>query len=179
VKLSNDDVPFLLHDSSLDRTTNSTVVLGSAASKMTADAYPWDTLEQLDAGSWHSAAYAGEPLPSLETIAHFCLEHGLFLNIEIKPVSGSEHHTGTVVAQHAARLWQGAAVPPLLSSFGIETLAAAKAAQPQLPRALLLDNLWRSWLEVALDLQCVAIVCKHTLWDGASASAAQQQDFEL
>jgi glycerophosphoryl diester phosphodiesterase len=100
------------------------------------------------------------------------------LNIEIKPTPGTERHTGEVVAHHAAQLWQGAVVPPLLTSFDPEALEGAKAAQPQLPRGLLLDTLWQGWLENALALGCVAIVCNHTLWDASSVLQAKNAGFK-
>ena len=51
-KLSADGAVFLLHDATLERTTNGHGVAGEL---------PWHTLSQLDAGGWHSRAYAGEP----------------------------------------------------------------------------------------------------------------------
>ncbi len=164
VKLSADGLPFLLHDATLERTSNGAGLAGDKA---------WGALAQLDAGSWHSRQFAGEPLPSLANVAQFCLRNGHHLNIEIKPTPGQEHRTGDVVAQHAARLWAKATVPPLLSSFAPEALQAAQAAAPGLPRGLLLDD-WRAdWLDQARQLGCVAVVCKHTLWDAASVAAAQ------
>ncbi|MBT0569675.1 glycerophosphoryl diester phosphodiesterase [Curvibacter sp. CHRR-16] len=190
VKLSADGVPFLLHDDTLERTSNiaSTPYANTAstanqavehagqavaATKTIAGNLPWSTLSQLDAGSWHSRRYAGETLPTLEAIARFCLANRHFLNIEIKPTPGTEHHTGAVVAQHAARLWQGQAVPPLLSSFAPEALAGAKSSRPALPRGLLLEELHPGWLDTALQLQCVAVICDYQLWTPESVSAVQ------
>jgi glycerophosphoryl diester phosphodiesterase len=175
VKLSQDGVPFLLHDDSLLRTTNACEALGAQASAVGGE-QPWSVLSQLDAGSWHSRPFAGEPLPSFEEIARFCLHNAYFLNIEIKPTTGLDCQTGAVVAQHAARLWQGALTPPLLSSFQSDALAAARAAQPELPRALLLDTLQSGWLETALTLGCVAVVCNQALWDKSSVTQAQNAD---
>ncbi|MDP9604257.1 UNVERIFIED_ORG: glycerophosphoryl diester phosphodiesterase [Variovorax paradoxus] len=157
-KLSADGIVFLMHDATLDRTTNGHGTGGEQA---------WSALAQLDAGGWHSTAYAGEPLPTLENLARFCLANSYLLNIEIKPTPGAERETGEVVAREAARLWQGAAVPPLLTSFQVESLKGAQAVQPELPRGLLLDKLWDRWLEAAKELGCSAIVCNHTLWDAA------------
>ena len=171
VKLSSDGVPFLMHDSLLARTTNSQQQPGLAASDIGGE-HPWGVLAQLDAGSWHSRAFAGEPLPSLENIARYCLRNGYFLNIEIKPTPGVERHTGEVVARHAARLWQGASTPPLLSSFSVEALQGARAAKPGLPRGLLLDTLQPDWLDSALELGCVAIVCNYALWDHSTVTQA-------
>ena len=75
--------------------------------------------------------------------------------------------TGEVVAHNAAKLWEKAATPPLLSSFDTPALEGARAAQPQLPRALLLDTLWDGCFGYAEQLKCAAIVCNHALWDAA------------
>ena len=164
VKLSADGVPFLLHDATLERTTNGHGTAGDL---------PWAALSQLDAGSWHSRAFAGEPMPSLQALAAFVQRNGLALNIEIKPTPGQEQITGQVVAEHAARLWAGQATPPLLSSFSPHALASAQAAQPGLPRALLLDTLWAGWSDRAAALGCVAVVTHHALMDAALCAQLQ------
>jgi glycerophosphoryl diester phosphodiesterase len=180
VKLSADGIPFLMHDAELARTTNAHQRLGLSASSIGGD-HGWCELSQIDAGSWHSRNYAGETLPTLEAIARFCRINGYFLNIEIKPTPGTEYRTGEVVAQHAARLWQDAAVPPLLTSFDVAALQGARATQPQLPRGLLIDALenqaWSVWLDQALALQCQAIVCNHTLWDVDTVEQARAAGF--
>ena len=117
-KLSADGVPFLMHDATLARTTNGGKGIGGDL--------PWHALSQLDAGGWHSRAYAGEPLCTLESAARFCLANGYHLNIEIKPTPGTERETGEVVARHAARLWQNADVPPFLTSFQVAALEGAR-----------------------------------------------------
>lgn len=160
-KLSADGVVFLMHDATLDRTTNGHGIGGQQA---------WSALSQLDAGGWHSRAFAGEPLPTLENLARFCRANDLLLNIEIKPTPSTERETGEVVAREAARLWQGAAVPPLLTSFQVDALKGAQAVAPELPRGLLLDTLWNGWLDTALGLGCQAIVCNHALWDAATVA---------
>ena len=60
VKLAADNVAFLLHDATLERTTSG---------RGRADALPWRELSRLDAGGWHSAKYAGEMLPTFAAIA--------------------------------------------------------------------------------------------------------------
>lgn len=157
VKLAADGVPFLLHDDTLDRTTN-----GAGR----ADALTWAELSRLDAGSWHSAAYAGEPLPTLFAIARWAIANEVACNIEIKPLSGREHDTGAAVALHAASLWRGASVPPLLSSFAEEALRAARAAVPELPRALLFEEVPPDWAERLALLDCGALVAD---WRGLDA----------
>ena len=158
-KLSADGVAFLMHDATLDRTTNGSGIGGER---------PWGELAQLDAGGWHSRAYAGEPLATLEGLARFCLANACFLNIEIKPTPGVELRTGEVVAREAARLWAGQDVSPLLTSFRPEALQGALQVAPELPRGLLVDTLWDGWLDIARSLQCVAVVANQVLWDVAT-----------
>lgn len=164
-KLSSDGVVFLLHDATLSRTTNGRGTAGERA---------WSELSQLDAGAWHSRQYAGEPLPTLEGLARWCLANRLHLNIEIKPTPGTEEATGRAVAALAARLWHRQAVQPLLTSFQPLALSAAQATAPHLPRGLLLDQLHEGWLEAAGQLGCVAVVCNHALWDEALVQTARQ-----
>ncbi|NUZ05760.1 glycerophosphodiester phosphodiesterase [Piscinibacter koreensis] len=160
VKLSADGVPFLLHDATLERTTSG---------RGDAGALTWGELSRLDAGSWHSRAYAGEPLASFDAVTAFCLRNGHALNVEIKPVPDDDERTGGVVAEVADRLWRAApsALLPLLSSFRPAALAAAKRAAPELPRALLLDSLRAGWLDEARALGCVAVVTASALMDAA------------
>jgi len=172
VKLSADDVPFLMHDTTLHRTTNALGLLGTASSMVGSD-HAWSTLSQLDAGSWHSSAFAGEPIPCLANMARYCIQNGFFLNIEIKPTPGSSYKTGQIVSQHAAQLWQGANSAPLLTSFDTEALQAAQNAEPQLPRGLLLDSLDSNWLESALTLNCAVIVCEQSLWNHDNVTLAK------
>ena len=113
VKLSQDGVPFLMHDATLERTTSGH---GAAGER------PWGQLAQLDAGGWHSRQYAGEPLPTLENVARWCLANGVLLDLEIKPTPGQDEITGQTVAACAAALWADAPVPPLLTSFSVPVL---------------------------------------------------------
>jgi len=154
-KLSADGVAFLMHDATLDRTTNGTGIGGDK---------PWGELAQLDAGSWHSRRYAGEPLATLEALARWCVANGHFFNIEIKPTPGTDRRTGEDVARLAAKCWAGH-TPPLLTSFRPEALEGALAVAPQLPRGLLIDTLEDGWFDLARRLQCAAVVCNQNLWD--------------
>ena len=169
VKLSSDGVPFLLHDDTLERTTNG---MGIAGLKT------WPELQRLDAGSWHSGGNAGEPIPSLDTIANYCIANGFDLNIEIKPTNGTDLLTGKVIAEHAARLWHDEVRKPLLTSFKPDALQAAMDAVPDLPRGLLLHELWTGWLETGLMLGCQAVICNHKLWDISSMTQAKSAGFK-
>ncbi len=166
VKLSADGVPFLLHDATLDRTTDASGPAGQQ---------PWSALAQCDAGSWHSQSHAGEPLPTLRGISRWVQANGCQLNIEIKPTPGLEQATGEAVARACRELWAAGALPPLLSSFSPDALASAQAVAPELPRALLLDTLPAGWLALAGQLDCVALVTAHRLMDAPLMSTLRAQ----
>jgi len=169
-KISADGVVFLLHDTELARTTNGEGVGGDL---------PWEQLASLDAGSWHSSAYAQERLPTLELVAEFCLAAGYFLNIEIKPTPGTEHRTGEAVAILAQDLWKHNPVPPLLTSFKPQALQAALQVAPELPRGLLLSAWQEDAVALAQSLQCVAMVCQHDLWSAARVQHAHHAGLKV
>lgn len=163
VTLSADGVAYLLHDERLERTTNGRGV---------AVEQTWDTLSRLDAGAWHDARHAGEPLPSLATLASFAQVRGLALNLEIKPGPGDDARCGRIAATETARLWVGRSPPPLLSSFSRLALQAAREAAPDLPRAHLFEWLPADACEQALALGCVAIVAHFSGLDAVAIARA-------
>lgn len=164
VRLSRDNVPFLLHDDTLERTTNGE---GTAAGQ------DWQQLARLDAGSWFDPRFAGEELPQLADAARVCREHGLAANVEIKPCPGRETETGRIVATECARCWQRASLPPLLSSFSPEALLAARAAAPRLNFGWLIEGtLPADWLAQARTLGVMALHLEHALVDAPLVSAA-------
>jgi len=170
VKLTADNLSFLLHDETLERTTSG---------RGRADALPWRELSRLDAGGWHSARYAGEPLPTLASIARWARAHGIACNIEIKPMPGRERETGAAVALDADALWRDAEVPPLLTSFSEEALAAARDAAPALPRALLLETLPADWPQRLARLACVGLNADHEILTPTLVRAARDAGYRV
>jgi glycerophosphoryl diester phosphodiesterase len=139
VKLSGDGVSLLMHDDSVNRTTNGR---GFVANKT------WRELATLDAGGWHSAAYAGEPIPTYANVIAYCRANDVLLNTEIKPSTGRERETGAAVALETQLFYADAILKPLLSSFSTDALIAARDAAPDLLRAHLFKNpLPDDWLE--------------------------------
>lgn len=158
VKLSRDGVPFLLHDTQLNRTTAERGVAGERR---------WSELARIDAGGWHSRAFAGEPIASLDALAAFVITNRFMLNIEIKPTPGQDLLTGQVVGREVLRLWAHTATLPLFSSFKPEALVGARETAPEVPLGLLLDTLWDGWLEQAQALQCQAVITNYSLMNRA------------
>lgn len=160
-KLTADGKVVLMHDDTLERTTDG---VGPIATRT------WDEIALLDAGYWHSAAMAGERVPDLDRAADWLIEHGGFANIEIKPCRGRDTETGVAVALTATRCWAGIEPPPLLSSFSATALAAARQTAPDLPRGLLFGRPPSDCIEQALELECVAL---HVDWRAVDAGLLQ------
>ena len=139
IHLSRDGVPVVIHDETLQRTTDG---WGPVAG-MT-----WPRLQQLDAGSWFAAEFAGESIPALEEVlATFGGQ--LRLNLELK-----EFHAGMAVLE----LLDGyPAVEIVVSSFNYELLRGLRSANGRLPLAVLFDaGNWRQAVQTANDLSACA-----------------------
>jgi len=145
VRLTRDGRAILLHDETLDRTTTGR---GSAST------LSFEEIRRFDAGAWFGPDFRGERVPSLEETIELLAELGLGAVVELKPAPGAETATGRAVAALVAERWPAALPAPLLSSFKPEALAAARAAAPQLQRALLVGAVPRRWREQVAALEC-------------------------
>jgi glycerophosphoryl diester phosphodiesterase len=170
VKLSKDGVAMLLHDDTLERTTNGQ---GRACD------FTWKELSALDAGAWHSSAFRGERLATLEAVARQLIDHGDMANVEIKPTPGFECETGAAVAKEAATLWKGAKVQPLLSSFKFESLVAAKEAAPGLARGWLVDEFTEADWGRLEDLGAVSLHTNHKKFDVKNVSRLHDRGYKV
>jgi glycerophosphoryl diester phosphodiesterase len=75
VHLSLDNIPIIIHDSTLERTTNGQ---GKVREKTVTE------LKELDAGSWFHRRFQGEKIPTFEEILDFLIPTGLKIYAEIK-----------------------------------------------------------------------------------------------
>jgi glycerophosphoryl diester phosphodiesterase len=158
VKLTRDKVLVLLHDPTLERTTNGR---GRAAD------LSFEALRAFDAGSWHQGGFAGERIPSFEEATALFRSQGTTVNIEIKPTPGFDMETGRAAALATRKLWAGAALPPFFSSFSFEALVGAKEAAPEIPRAWLVDTFTDADWDRLAALQAVALHTNHKKFDTA------------
>ncbi|HYD29527.1 MAG TPA: glycerophosphoryl diester phosphodiesterase [Azospirillaceae bacterium] len=128
VMLSRDRVPVLVHDDTVDRTTDGTGAIADLT---------FDALRRLDAGSWFAPTFTGERIPSLVEAVELATRLGLGLNLEIKPSPGRDAETAEVALATLRKVWpQGA--PLLISSFELPCLEVAMRVAPDWPRGYLL-----------------------------------------
>jgi glycerophosphoryl diester phosphodiesterase len=175
VMLARDGVPVVMHDPYLGRTVQGT-----------GNVYDYDAAELVarDAGSWFAPRFKDEPVPLFTQVVAFCKAHAIWMNIEIKPAPGFEAETGRVVAELTRAMFgleigQEDPMVPLLSSFSEVALAAAQAAAPDLPRALLLDAMPSDWEAKARTLEAVAIHTNQKNLTAALAAQVKQAGFGL
>lgn len=153
VMLSRDGVPLLIHDETLERTTDGAGLVCE---------HDFADLQRLDAGSWHGPAFAGEGLPALEQALDLLLALNLDVNIEIKPARGFEQATGETAARLIAARWPAERRPPLLSSFDFPALDAARRVAPQLPRGLLFEEVPEDWRAQMQAHDAISLHCDHS-----------------
>ena len=75
VQFTKDNVPVILHDSTINRTSNGTGRIMDLT---------FDEVREYDFGSWKSEAYAGEKIPSFQEFIEFCRENSIHPYIELK-----------------------------------------------------------------------------------------------
>lgn len=143
VMLSADGTPVLIHDETLERTTNGHGLVCETDDR---------TLFSLDAGN-------GEPIPHFIEAARLCRTLGLLANVEIKPAAGHERATAEKVARLAAEIWYDAPAQVLVSSFAPEALEIARDLAPALPRSLLFEVVPADWADVFVRMRASALHC--------------------
>jgi glycerophosphoryl diester phosphodiesterase len=165
VKLTSDGVPILMHDDTLDRTTDGH---GSVADMS------WAEIKNLDAGAWFSPAFKGTRVATLVELLIFARDTNMRLNLELKPCPGRTQATVMVALIEAAKLWPDTAPPPLISSFDIDALSIAAQLHPEWPRGLLLDEWREDWRELASLVQATTINLNADLLTPARIAALRE-----
>lgn len=145
VKLTADGELVLIHDDSVNRTTDGK---GAVAAMTLAE------IRKLDAGRWFSPDFSGEQVPTLDEAMQFLVSRGLGANVEVKPCPGREAETGAATARALGARWLGGPAPILISSFSEVSLAAARQAAPTVPRGYLASKFPKDWLERTRELGC-------------------------
>ncbi len=131
ILLSKDGIPVLLHDPSLDRTTNGTGVVSDLT---------LDELKLLDAGSWFDVQFAGEQIPTVDELLALC-KGKMALNLEIKTQAVTDTLEGGVVGKVVELVRKhGMERNVIFSSFDPRAIVQLKAIAPDIAGAILYDN---------------------------------------
>lgn len=150
VMLSGDGNLVLIHDETVNRTTNGTGLVSELS---------LDELQKLDAGSWFDKRFRRQRIPTIYEATDVISDLGLNANIEIKPAKGYEGETGWALGRYLATEWPTSLIAPIISSFSAEALEAVAVEAPGFPRALLVGRLPRNWRAQTKRLGCSLLHC--------------------
>ena len=128
VKISRDKVPILLHDDTLDRTTN--------GSGLAID-YDYESIKKLDAGKFFYKKNTNIFVPKLEDILSLCNNKNGNLNIELKPNKNFEKENIFQIYKLTKNINK---IDIFFSSFDITSILEISKIYPQSFRSFLLDN---------------------------------------
>lgn len=166
VMLSADGVPVVIHDETLERTTDGR---GPVAQRSLAE------LQHLSCGKgW--PGFAAEPIPTLTQVLQRCYALHLLPNVEIKPSAGTDQATGRTVARQVQQEWAalgGSSTQILLSSFSPVALQEALVVAPELPRAVLFEQVPADWARQVESLAATSVHCAADRLDPARLAELQ------
>lgn len=126
IHVSADGELVVMHDATVDRTTNGTGAIASLS---------WSALQRLDAGSWKSPAFAGERVPSLAEALSLAGSEPVAFNVEVKRFSDPGRvawKLAEMLRRHAPRRGEH-----VVSSFDLDALLQVRAADAGVPLAIL------------------------------------------
>jgi glycerophosphoryl diester phosphodiesterase len=133
-KLSADGQVMVIHDATVDRTTNGH---GRVKDLSLAD------LRSLDAGGFFAEKYRGEKVPTLEEVFE-ALGKRMFINVELTNYNTPADHLVESVCMLVKKF--GLQKQVLFSSFLASNLSKARGLLPEVPRGLLaLNGLLGAW----------------------------------
>lgn len=155
VTLSADGRVVVIHDDSLDRTTDGTGLVDETA---------WADIGGLDAGGWFSDDFAGEPVPTLDRVFEE-LGGGVIVDVEIKSPRDGDRAGEVAAAVVDCIARHGMQDRVFVTSFNPYVLEGVKRADPDLPRGQLVGTFRGS------DLGLVPKIVLRRLWLNKKADA--------
>lgn len=165
VCLSQDNIPVVMHDERIDRTTSGQGLVRELKCA---------TLQTFDAGE-------GEKIPTLEETMRCLAEENLTANVEIKPCSGYEEEMADNLIQTLTPWAQK--VPFVISSFSPAILKQLKEKAPEFTVAALFYSLPRNWGSHISSLDCISVNLHYlTLLDHApkeTIESIHQQGYKV
>jgi glycerophosphoryl diester phosphodiesterase len=128
VQPSKDGVPYIMHDATVDRTTNGTGAIRGLTSAQ---------LNALDAGSWFGPGFTGEHIPTLAAQLDDLRTRGGDMLLEIKGAH-TKAEVATIVSTISAHQMTGRV---FVQSFEVDALRYTHELAPDLPLGLLRSTL--------------------------------------
>ena len=158
VRLTGDGQVVLMHDRTLDRTTNGSGELWD---------FSLDELRAFEAGSWFGQEFDGEPIPTLQEVIRYA-KGRLKLNIEIK-ISREEPTIAAAVVDVIRS--EECGEDCLITSFSREIVEDAKRIAPEIRAGLIFG---RDYPDDVFDGGWEILSCSHEVVDSAFVARARE-----
>lgn len=168
VHLTKDKVPILIHDETINRTTNGYGYVKD---------YTFAQLQSLDAGSWFAKKYSGASLISLEEFLLWAKPKPFYLNIELKNNKIDYKHLETIVYEmlnHFEILDR-----TIISTFNAKSLQRMKKLNQQVDKALLTSKNYKNLIKRAIELDVNAVHIKYSTLKTKLVERANQEDIAI
>ena len=162
VQLSADGVAMVIHDDTVDRTTDGK---GAVSSMSLAE------LRRLDAGCKFGAAFAGARIPTLDEVLNLA-KGRCALNVELKGAGVESEVCRLVRAHHAF-------ADTIVSSFDWDSLAAARKLEPALRLGVLADRRADAALQAAAHLRAASVNPRYDLVTAAMVKRAHDAGLKV
>lgn len=111
VMLTQDDEAIVIHDTTLNRTTDGRGNVHNIT---------YAKIKTMDAGSWFAEEFAGAHVPTFKEVLEYLDKLKMSINVEIKPTRGREEATAKKAVKILERFWPCDAGRLLVSSFPVK-----------------------------------------------------------
>ncbi|MDX8360500.1 MULTISPECIES: glycerophosphodiester phosphodiesterase [Bacillaceae] len=168
VQLSKDNIPVIIHDETLNRTTNGVGYVKDYTAK---------ELEELDAGSWFTPLHMGEKIPTLDHFLSWFSTTKMLLNLELK--NSLIEYKG--IEQIVCDMLKAYKVDDrtVISSFNHHSIKNVMKIDPQLDTAFLVSSrLQKAW-ESAKNAGTKSIHVKHNLLSKQFVDECRKENMTL
>jgi glycerophosphoryl diester phosphodiesterase len=166
VHLSSDGQIVVIHDDSLNRTTNG---------KGKISHYTLNELKQLDAGSWFGSQFSGERIPTLKEVLE--LTRGqILLNIELKGGDLAQYSMMDLADRSLQEVEKAGMLNRVLfASVDLSAIERIREKNPRVPVALIYSKSWSFPQEATGGRPIPVLSCRGTVLTQTNISKARQQ----
>lgn len=152
VQLTKDQIPVLIHDENVRRTTDG---IGFVQD------YTYKELQELDAGSWFSSTYSNTTIPTLDQLLAWNKKKKLKLNIELKNgVIDYEHIEKIVCERIQAHKMEKLSV---ISTFNFKSLKRLQKLNCAIPYSYLTSRRNPDLVQLAKELGVTGLHIRYRL----------------
>lgn len=148
VRLTHDKKAIIMHDDTLDRTTNGEGLIAD---------FDFSEIKDLDAGSWFDRKYRGESIPTLSQYLQVAAKLSLGINVELKATESQAQSLVSCVLKTLKQYWPEHLPTPLISSGSQACLVALKHYYSSYFYGYILSEWSDDWKKIMKTLSCISL----------------------